>query len=69
VPCAHPVPSPTSHLGALELALVSQLIAQGYSLRNHKIDIMVHTQLWSSNKMAFIMKQHSSELAIFLEIE
>jgi hypothetical protein len=38
----HPAPRPTSHLGALDPALVSQLLTQGYSPRNT-------TLLWSLN--------------------
>jgi hypothetical protein len=41
VPCACPAPSLTSHLGAPDPALVSQLLAQGYSPRNSKMDITV----------------------------
>jgi hypothetical protein len=40
-PCTSPAPSPTSHLRAPDPALVSQLLAQGYSHRNHKMDITV----------------------------
>jgi hypothetical protein len=40
-PCTSPAPGPNSHLGALDPALVSQLLAQGYSSRNNKIDITV----------------------------
>jgi hypothetical protein len=42
VPCTSPAPTPTSHLGASDPALVSQLLAQGYSPRNN-------TLLWSLN--------------------
>jgi hypothetical protein len=44
-PCTSPAPSPTSHLGASDPALVSQLLAQGYSSRNNKIDITVVSKL------------------------
>jgi hypothetical protein len=37
----HPAPSPTSHLGAPDPALVSQLLAQGYSPRNRKMNITI----------------------------
>jgi hypothetical protein len=43
-PCTSPAHSPTSHLRASDPALVSQLLAQGYSSRNNKI-----TLLWTLN--------------------
>jgi hypothetical protein len=41
VPCTSPAPNPTSHLRAPDPALVSQLLAQGYSPRDHKMVSMV----------------------------
>jgi hypothetical protein len=41
VPYTSPAPSPTSDSRASDPALVSQLLAQGYSSRNNKMDITV----------------------------
>jgi hypothetical protein len=44
-PCRSPASIPTSHIGASDPALVSQLLAQGYGSRNNKIDITVDSKL------------------------
>jgi hypothetical protein len=44
-PCASPTPSPTSHLRPPDPALVSQLLAQGYGLRNSIKSITVVSKL------------------------
>jgi hypothetical protein len=44
-PCTNTAPSPTSELRASDPALVSQLLPQGYSSRNNKMDITVVSTL------------------------
>jgi hypothetical protein len=41
MPCTNPALSPTSHLRAPDPALISQLLAQGYSPKNNKMDITI----------------------------